>query len=330
MKDLFNKYMRSVIRPDEFDEFSDFVNKRENSGEVFRMMQPLWDETMSAETESPLANNPHIFTQILNRILKDEADRALRKVKIYRISLQIAAILVLALVISTVWFSRPEEKVAEVSQIQTVTIPYGAKTQFQLPDGSQVWLNSGSTLSYPINFSGKRQVNLKGEAFFEVQPQENTFVVSTAYGKVEVLGTGFDVLAYPESGFVTTLVHGSVRISTPEDGQKMVLAPGEQAEFGASGFVRHKVEPELYTSWKDGRLMLRRESFPSLIKRLERWFNVQIDYSPDDFKGLWYTGTIENETITEVMDMISAAAPVRYSFDSKTRKIKIYPGDKVN
>lgn len=330
MKDFFYKYMWSVIRPGELEEFSDFVNKRENTDEVFRLMQPFWDESMTGEPESPVAENSHIFTQIINRILKDEAERALRKVQLYKISLRIAAVLVLGLVISTLWFSLRNDSVSEINQMQTVSIPYGAKTKLQLPDGSQVWLNSGSTLSYPINFTGNRQVSLKGEAFFEVRPQKNPFIVSTAYGKVEVLGTGFDVLAYPESGLVTTLVHGSVRISTPEDEKKLILVAGEQAELFGNDFVKQSVDTELFTSWKDGRLMLRRESFPNLMSRLERWFNVKIEFSPDDFKGLWYTGTIENETIAEVMDMISAAAPVRYSFDSKTRIIKIYPGIKDN
>jgi len=118
------------------------------------------------------------------------------------------------------------------------------------------------------------------------------------------LETAFNVLAYSEAGFVTTLVNGSLEIYSEKSKQIQILIPGEQAELIGDNFVKSKVETELFSSWKDGKMIFKCEPFSSLMKRLERWFNVRIEYSPEDFKDLWYSGTIENETITEVMDMV--------------------------
>ena len=104
-----------------------------------------------------------------------------------------------------------------------------------------------------------------------------------------------------------------------------MMEPGDQVELVNNNLVKSKVETRLFTSWKDGEMIFKREPFPNLMKRLERWFNVKVEYSKDDFKGLWYSGTIGSETITEVMDMVGKAAPVRFTFDSKTRVIKVVP-----
>lgn len=324
MRDIFKKYLHSVINPEEFERFSDFVVEKENTDAVYQMMKPEWDKSMETATGLNTEKSP-VFQQIIQHILSDEASNALRRVKIYSIGLRVAAILVLGLLFSSVWFYMESRSASESVPLQTVSIPYGAKTQLVMPDGSTVWLNSGSTLSYSGDFSKKRQVVLKGEAFFEVKKSNIPFDVNTSYGKIRVLGTAFNVLAYPETGFVTTLVRGSVKIDSGRSNQSQILEPGEQAELIGANLVKSKVETELFTSWKDGKMIFRREPFPSLMKRLERWFNVKIVYLPEDFKDLWYSGTIENETITEVMDMVSAAAPVQFTFNSKTRIINVIP-----
>lgn len=322
MKDIFKKYWHSKIAPEEFEQFSDFVMKEENTQVIYKLMSPEWDQSLNKD-EEPKVQESQIFNRIIQQILQDDATSALRKVKIYSISLQIAAILVIGLIFSSIWFYRQSNKTTGFEQLQTVSIPYGAKTKLSMPDGSTVWLNSGSTLSYSNNFSKKREVELKGEAFFEVQKNNIPFEVNTNFGKIRVLGTGFNVLAYPESGFVTTLVHGSVQIDSKRNTQRQMLEPGQQVELVGNNLVKTTVETDLFTSWKDGKMIFKREPFPGLMLRLERWFNVKIEYSTDDFKDLWYSGTIENETITEVMDMIGMAAPVQFTFNSKTRVIKV-------
>jgi ferric-dicitrate binding protein FerR (iron transport regulator) len=200
----------------------------------------------------------------------------------------------------------------------------GAKSKIVLPDSSLVWLNSGSTLSYPQQFGKNRQITLAGEAYFEVMKNEKPFVVSTNYGDVKVKGTSFNVKAYSDdNSFETTLEEGVVAFKVKNTENEVTLQPGEQVIKTASGFNVKQVETKYFTSWKDGKLLFNKEPFPEFIKKLERWYNVKIEYSDPELDKLWYTGTIEMETISEVMEMISKAAPVKYNFNNKTRVFTI-------
>jgi ferric-dicitrate binding protein FerR (iron transport regulator) len=139
-----------------------------------------------------------------------------------------------------------------------------------------------------------------------------------------VKGTSFNVKAYnDDNSFEATLEEGVVAFKVKNTENEVTLQPGEQIEKTASGFNVKQVEPKYFTSWKDGKLLFNKEPFPDFIKKLERWYNVKIEYSDKELDKLWYTGTIEMETISEVMEMISKAAPVKYNFNNKTRVFTI-------
>ena len=208
--------------------------------------------------------------------------------------------------------------------LQTITTPYGAKTKITLPDGSLVWLNSGSTLSYPIKFSKSRPVSLVGEAYFRVEKNGKPFIVSTDYGAVEVKGTSFNVNAYSDdNSFETTLEEGVVDFKVKGSEKRVTLKPGEQIVKTQKGFILKQVKTKYFTSWKEGKLLFNREPFPDFIKKLERWYNVKIEYSDSGLDKLWYTGTIEMESISEVMQMISKVAGTTYSYNNKTEVFTI-------
>lgn len=312
--------MHSLSTPADFEKLSEFVLKKENTNAIYDLMKPEWDESLK-NGQDLISPKPEVLHRILDQISTQELTEAKHNAKIYSLWLKIAAILIIALLMSSVWFYNQSMEKYAYRQEQTIRIPYGAKTQFTMPDGSLVWLNSGSAITFSSDFSEKREVYLKGEAFFDVQKKKIPFSVNTDYGQVNVLGTAFNVQAYSQSEFAITLVRGSVQVNRNQ--QNEMLSPGEQARIVNNQLTKSEVGTELYTSWKDGKLIFKREPFTSLMERLERWFNVRIEYSPNDFSDLWYSGTIENETITEVMEMISMAAPVKFSFDSKTRVIKV-------
>jgi Fe2+-dicitrate sensor, membrane component len=320
MRDLFKKYLHSLSNPADFDEFAQFVEDTKNNEAIYDLIKPEWDESLKIDAG---LTNPkrEVLLLILNRISNEELIKVKQSAKIYSFWLKTVAILVISLAISSLWLYKQSKPLSAYHQEQVIKVPFGAKTQFSMPDGSTVWLNSGSALTFSSDFSAKREVYLKGEAFFDIQKKKIPFSVNTDYGQVNVLGTAFNVQAYSKKEFAITLVRGSVLVKS--DKQQATLVPGEQARLIDAQLEKAVVGTELYTSWKDGKLIFKREPFPSLMERLERWFNVRIEYSPNDFNGLWYSGTIENETITEVMEMISMAAPVKFSFDSKARVIKV-------
>lgn len=236
----------------------------------------------------------------------------------------IAAAFIIGVLITTVVINNFHPEANQLAQMQSVTTPYGAKTNMMLPDGSWVWLNSGSTLSFPINFDINRPVTLEGEAYFEVEKSNKPFIVSTKYGNVEVLGTKFNVSAYEEEIFQATLASGSVKVKEIMTKKAVVIKPGQQAGISENKITVKEVEVDLFTSWKDGKLIFKKEYLPVVAKRLERWYNIKIELANDKrLSDIWYSGTIEMESFSEVLDLLRVTAPVDFTYNEKMRTIKI-------
>lgn len=319
MKNLFKKYYYSILRPDEFSEIEELLDAKQNDADISKAIKPLWDENLLENSELPNPN-PALLQKIKEVISLNERKAAQHKIKIYSVGLRIAAALVIGLLATNFFFFYKAGHKPYSGQLQTIHTPYGAKTNITLPDGSKVWLNSGTTLSFPSVFEKNRPVTLVGEAFFEVVKSRDPFIVSTNYGEVEVKGTSFNVKAFSDdNSFETTLVEGIVTLKDKNTTNGVTLQPGQHAVLTASGYTIKNVNPELFTSWKEGKLVFEREPFASLVKKLERWYNVKIDYNDPTLNELWYTGSIEMESISEVMEMIRKAAPVSYRFNNKTR-----------
>ena len=158
-------------------------------------------------------------------------------------------------------------------------IPRGGEFCLTLSDGTRVWLNSETSIQYPVAFGAKeRRVFVQGEAYFEVvKDAKKPFTVQFMSSSVTVLGTSFNIRAYPEEKqSQTTLAEGSVRIYSP--GSSMLLKPGEQAEVNAlSGkMVKREVEVKSFTSWKDGRFVFEQQPLEDIMRTLERWYDMVI------------------------------------------------------
>ena len=236
----------------------------------------------------------------------------------------IAAAFILGVLLTTVVITKYFPQSTPTAQLQKIVTPHGAKTNIQLPDGSIVWLNSGSALSFPSQFDKNRPVTLTGEAFFEVVKSDKPFIVSTQYGDVEVQGTSFNVKAFNDDNFQATLVTGSVRLKEKNTGNEVTLRPGQQAGIIGNKVNVKQVETDLFTSWKDGKLIFRDEQLPSVAKRLERWYNVKIELADDKrLSEISYNGTIEMESFSEVLQLLKVTAPIDYTYNEKTRTIKI-------
>ena len=244
----------------------------------------------------------------------------------------VAASFAIGVLITSVVIKTSNQETKSFAQMQKVVTPHGAKTNFQLPDGSIVWLNSGSELSFPSAFGETRPVTLTGEAFFEVGKSAEPFIVSTNYGEVEVQGTSFDVKAFPGEGLQTTLVEGAVKVKETNSGKEVALRPGQQANFSGGKMIVEEVQTDLFTSWKDGKLIFRDEQLPSVTKRLERWYNVKIELSGDTrLTEIRYNGTLEMESFSEVLQLLKVTAPIDYTYNEKTRTIKItYKQHRIN
>jgi ferric-dicitrate binding protein FerR (iron transport regulator) len=316
MQSLFEKFINGTCTGEEYEEVLKFIQNPDNDSKLDQLLLKKLRETI--KTEPAIKPDLQLLDSIHHQIaLREKKQPAV--VRLYQSLLAVAAVLMIGLVIGSLYYvSRFTPEIVT----QDISTPYGGKTQFILPDGSTVWLNSGSSFSYPSRFDGDRIVELSGEAYFKVEKQKEPFKVKTKYGEVEVLGTEFNIKAYDNETFLTTLEKGSV-VFTNKFGKQAKLEPGMQVVFDSVDFRMRRVETKLYTSWKDGQLIFRDEPLKNIITQLERWYNVEIVLQDDRIKNLKYNGTIEMESFSEVLELIKVTTPIKYSFDRKTRILTI-------
>lgn len=228
----------------------------------------------------------------------------------------------------------PAEQTKEVDQqpvYSEIIAPMGSRIEMGLPDGSRVWLNHGSKLKYPRSFGkGSRKVYLEGEAYFEVEEdEERHFVVNTPVMDVIATGTEFNVLAYPDEKDVgVTLDEGSVELyktyQNKKDKQNKIcgLVPGEHAVYDKKENAMNIVvgTNDIHTAWRNGKMIFRKEPLNSIAVRLERWYNVDINIRDKSLATEEFTATLTDETLQQVLELFSKAAPLEYEFKPRVKK----------
>ena len=321
MEKQFSKYLNGTANPAEFSSVLEALCATDNDDQVSLELLKFWKETLNAAIENK--ENNRLLDKIHHRIALEESRTSARRFSLYSNLLKVAAVLISGLIISTFYLYFKPQKQTETATIETIKTPFGARTNFILPDGSEVWLNSGSTISFANRFGAQRSAELTGEAYFHVVKDGKPFVVKTGKGSVQVMGTTFDVKAYGNEDFETTLVEGAVKVSDTNN-QVVILKPGQQSVINQTNeFSLNKVNTDIVTSWKEGKLIFIKQPFAKVTRALERWYNVKIELQSEKLKRLCYTGTIEMETFGEVLELINTTAPIKYEFNKNTRILKI-------
>jgi len=211
----------------------------------------------------------------------------------------------------------------------TVTTPRGRQFRVVLPDGSGVWLNAASTLRYPTAFTGdQRAVELSGEAYFEIAKDERKpFVVTARDMRVQVLGTAFNLMAYPDETAVnTTLVTGAVRVVATKS--SLVLDPDQQASLpdNAGRFTVSKPNLKEVLAWKDGRFRFDGAKITTIMRQIARWYDVDIEYR-GEVPSNEFNGSISRaEYARKILDALERTGNVNFSLEG--RKIIVMAGPK--
>jgi transmembrane sensor len=278
---------------------------------------------------------------------------------------RIAAILLVPVSIYIGW-EIYSQKMWENNQSEVVYneiyVPLAAQSQFELPDGTLGYLNNGSSLRYPVKFTGKtRVVELRGEAFFDVKrDKQRPFLINTIGLDVKVLGTRLNIHSYPEDDYQEiTLESGMVELVQREEGKEILVAemkPGQHAvyqfgnqrskvlndgqyqelvvaesneemddlastlETGKQAILRMeegdlylgKDEPKYYTGWTDGKLILRNDPMPILLKRIERWYGVKFNIKDEQINDYTYWATFTHETLDQVLELLSLTGQIQF------------------
>lgn len=214
--------------------------------------------------------------------------------------------------------------------VNTIETPLGGQYMVVLPDGSKVWLNAASSLTYPTTFSaGERKVSLTGEGYFEVAHLMKKsgngrvpFIVTVRKGssvsqEVKVLGTHFNINCYPDEPVIrTTLLEGSVSVSTSRGGEAL-LKPGEQSVLTGSQLKVSAADTEMALAWKNGEFVFR-EDLSSAMRKVSRWYGVDVIYDGSAPKSLMLGGWMSRETnISDVLDHIQATGKVHFTIEGR-------------
>lgn len=211
---------------------------------------------------------------------------------------------------------------ASVCQQHLLQVPRGGEFCLILSDGTRVWLNAETELSYPSYFSGDtRRVKLKGEAYFEVSRDTTMpFIVETGQLQINVLGTSFNVSAYPGEAQHTTLVEGKIRAAYA--GQTKVLRPGEQVLLTQEGMKVLKVYVGNYVGWKEKRFAFKNKPIQEVVRDLERWYNIRFVIDPKVCDIRLTASLPKYEHIGEVLKIIEDIACVKCEINSQEIMIK--------
>lgn len=218
-------------------------------------------------------------------------------------------------------YSIKDQKIS-IPLYNSISTPRGGQYSVTLPDGSKVWLNAESSLYFPTIFTGKeRSVTLIGEAYFEVaHNKQMPFKVRANNMTVEVLGTHFNIMTYENEELThTTLLEGSVKVTLNVKGEPaFTLAPGQQAllKKGAEKYNVHKVDIDAVTAWKNGKFQFNGDNIQTIMRQIERWYDVDIQYSnkiPDGH----YSGTIGRDNNLLKVLKIFEAGDLRFRIDGK-------------
>jgi transmembrane sensor len=239
-------------------------------------------------------------------------------------------------------------------QKNIVSTKNGSKSKIELPDGTQVWLNVGSNIKYDENYGKEnRELTLTGEAYFDVAHDEKKpFILHTRKMDVKVLGTIFNVKAYPGDDLTeAALIRGSIEVTFPgRPLEKLILKPNDKISISSKEINKKadtvrlaqadnnerpaimvssiQYEPSdsivIETAWVNNKLIFRSKTFEELARDIERWFNVTVQVQDASILDKKFTGTFSNETITDALDALSLSYPLHYKFNRNTNTVTIF------
>jgi transmembrane sensor len=321
-KKRIDRYFNSPFPDNESAVAGLFLND-ENETDLKELAAQHWKQSSSEKVD--LRNTLHKIHFLIN-----SRSETRPKSKLLLFYSRVAAVLFIPLLIAGIYLTgRIVTRESSVAEIQA---PKGSRVQFTLPDGSKGYLNGGSQLTYTTDFTRERNVFLSGEGYFEVTKNNgHPFTVRTEFADVVVLGTKFDVSAYSsDQEVVTTLEEGHVRVIDKKNNNSASLYPGEQSRINilTGEMLHHKVNTQLFTSWKEEMLRFDNAPFADVVKKMERWYGIRITLDKRLQYSDNYTLTIKTESLREMLQLLSLTTPMKYEI--KENNVFIYPSKAEN
>ena len=282
---------------------------RESTITAPKAMQPLVQDVAPGGNKATLtlANGQKI-------VLSDDLDGEIAKQAGVQISKSKNGVLV---------YTVADNDHVPANSMNTLSTAKGETYKIILPDKTAVWLNAASSLTYPARFTGAdRQVTLAGEGYFEVaKDQQHPFKVNTTKQQVTVLGTHFNINAYPdEPATRTTLLEGSVKVSAGNE--HVTIPPGQQSTLRNGNVGVQNVDPDQATAWKDDKFMFDGDNIQYIMRMIERWYNIDVVYEGAISNEKFYGGISRYENVSEILKILESTKSINFRIEGKTIFVK--------
>jgi transmembrane sensor len=306
-------YLGGNASADELRDLESWVCESDENRKYYLQFKNIWDVSTEINVSSEEA---------LQKVMKRIKIRQ-QTIALWGFVQKAAAVLFIPLLVSMLWLNYSKAPVSSVSETRynKVVAAFGTFSLIELPDGSKVWLNSGSTLRYPVKFDeNKRNVYLVGEAYFEVHSNKvQPFFVNTAYFSVKATGTKFSVRADKNFRIPSvTLIEGKVAIEKPFSGKQnnliATLLPNQHLTYDTlnKNITIRTEDTYKYYAWKDGKLVFRNDNISEVARRISIQYNVDIEIKGDKIKQYRYRATFVNEPLGELLRLLKISSPIDY------------------
>jgi transmembrane sensor len=324
---ILRKYLSGKFSLNDKIIVDEFFENNHYSPELNDALKDYWEETTSKPGE--YAQNMDSLLDKINHYILLRSDKPGRLKTLWYFYSRVAAVLLLPVLLFTFYYLNFGNRITSSTWAE-VHSPYGARTQFSLPDGSVGWLNGGSVIKYPVRFGSTRNIILNGEAYFDVvKNPESPFVIDANKIKIKVLGTSFNVVSYKDDSISEVIVaEGKVEVAAKDLEFKETLFPSDRLALNTVKNSYSKTTSNVlnYVSWKTGKLIFMNDRLDEVIRKLSRFYNVDFDVKDNVDKNQLFRAVLEEESLEEILRYMKITMDIDYSIQER----KVGQDDKVS
>ena len=310
---IIAKYFAGEASLEEKDELTTWIEENKEHARWFARLKDL-DQAIHPSFTPSAIHTEQAHEKFMDQLRRESRNQKFRTLMIR--CQRIAAILFLPIAFLATYLLAEKFSAPELTEAwQTITTPYRTYSQINLPDGSKVWLNGGSTFQYPLAFhNGNRAVKLTGEAYVEVESdKKHPFIVQTKNMNVTATGTAFNVNAFNvDSISAVTMVEGITDVDMQGTSRRML--PGEHIVYDKQkgNYTVTKTDPNKWCSWRNGKIIFENDRLEYVFHRLNQLYNVNITVCDSVINSYVYHATFTDETLPEILEMLKISTPIYY------------------
>ncbi|MGV8136077.1 MAG: FecR family protein [Mangrovibacterium sp.] len=311
--DILRKYLTGKFSLNDKIAVDEFFENSHHSTDLDDVLKEYWGETLSRPVEN-IQNLDSVLDKINHYILLKTSNPS-RIRRVWQVYSRVAAILLFPVLLFAIYYLNSDNNHGDPTWVE-VHSPYGARTQFSLPDGSTGWLNGGSVVKYPVRFGSIRNVILNGEAYFDViKNPKSPLIVDANNLKIKVLGTSFNVISYKGDSISEVIVaEGKVNVTAKYAEFNEILLPSDHLALNTVRNTYSKKTSNVlnYTSWRTGKLTFVNDKLDEVIRKLSRFYNVDFDVKENVDRNQLFRANFEEENLDEILRYLKITMDIDY------------------